>query len=105
MQNPLYASPLFVSSASGPFMASNNTITNFSRQQISEAVQALYSSIDEKIPDDYDPRVPLIIIALVLFLLDIAVRKFKWKWIHELVRARKEKLAKNANNGTHKEQL
>lgn len=42
----------------------------------------------------YDPRLPLIIIAIVLFLLDIAVRKFKFKWIHELVREHKEKKAK-----------
>ena len=32
-----------------------------------------------------DPRIVLIIIALVLFLLDVAVRKFKWKWPHELI--------------------
>lgn len=41
----------------------------------------------------YDPRLPLIIIAIVLFLLDIAVRKFKFKWIHELIRERKQKKA------------
>jgi hypothetical protein len=33
-----------------------------------------------------NPRVVFIIIALVLFLLDVAVRKFKFKWLHELVR-------------------
>lgn len=42
----------------------------------------------------YDPRLPLIIIAIILFLLDIAARKFKWKWIHELVREHKQKKAK-----------
>ena len=36
-----------------------------------------------------DPRTVLIITALTLFLLDIAVRKFKWKWPHELIRERK----------------
>lgn len=40
-----------------------------------------------------DPRTVLIITALVLFLLDIAARKFKWKWPHELIRERK---ARNA---------
>ena len=40
-----------------------------------------------------DPRIPLIITALVLFLLDIAVRKFKWKWPHELIRERKARKA------------
>ncbi|MDE6200316.1 MAG: VWA domain-containing protein [Clostridiales bacterium] len=41
----------------------------------------------------FDPRWIFMIIAIVLFLLDIAVRKFKFKWIHELVRERKEKRA------------
>ncbi len=40
-----------------------------------------------------DPRLAFIITALVLFLLDIAVRKFKFKWIHELVRESKERKA------------
>ena len=31
--------------------------------------------------------------AIVLFLLDVAVRKFKFKWIHEIVRDRKAKKA------------
>ena len=39
----------------------------------------------------YDPRLILIITAMVLFLLDIAVRKFKFKWIHELVKESKAK--------------
>lgn len=39
----------------------------------------------------YDPRLIFIIIAMVLFLGDIAIRKFKFKWIHELVREHKEK--------------
>lgn len=40
-----------------------------------------------------DPTLGMIIAAMVLFLLDIAVRKFKFKWIHELVREHKEKKA------------
>ena len=40
-----------------------------------------------------DPRVVLIIIALVVFLLDIAVRKFKFKWPHEIMRDISEKKA------------
>lgn len=39
----------------------------------------------------FDPRLILMVFALALFLLDIAVRKFKFKWIHEIVRDRKEK--------------
>ena len=39
----------------------------------------------------YDPRLPFIIIAIVLFLLDVAVRKFKFKWPHEIIRDYKAK--------------
>ncbi len=34
----------------------------------------------------FDPRFLFMIIAIVAFLLDIAVRKFKFKWPHELIR-------------------
>ena len=47
-----------------------------------------------------DPRITLIIIALVAFLLDIAVRKFKFKWPHEIMRDLSEKKAqKKATKG------
>lgn len=39
----------------------------------------------------YDPKFVLAILAIVAFLLDIAVRKFKFKWPHELIREWKEK--------------
>ncbi len=39
----------------------------------------------------YDPRLALIITAMVLFLLDIWVRKFKFRWPHEIIKARKAK--------------
>ncbi|MBQ9482161.1 MAG: VWA domain-containing protein [Clostridia bacterium] len=39
----------------------------------------------------YDPRVLFLILSIVCFLLDIFVRKFKFKWIHELIRERKYK--------------
>ena len=42
---------------------------------------------------DIDPRIPMMIALLILFLLDIAVRKFKWKWPHELIRDSKAKKA------------
>lgn len=41
----------------------------------------------------FDPRWLFIGTAMVLFLLDIAVRKFKFKWLHEIIRERKEKKA------------
>ncbi|MBO4572543.1 MAG: VWA domain-containing protein [Clostridia bacterium] len=39
----------------------------------------------------YDPRNLFMILAIVLFLLDIIVRKFKFKWPHEIIKAYKEK--------------
>ena len=40
-----------------------------------------------------DPRVVFAIIIISCFLIDIAVRKFKWKWPHEIIRDRRRKLA------------
>ena len=39
----------------------------------------------------FDPRILFMILAIVLFLTDIAVRKFKFKWPHEIIRERKNK--------------
>jgi hypothetical protein len=36
-----------------------------------------------------DPRLWFAIIIIICFLIDIAVRKFKWKWPHELIRERR----------------
>ena len=41
----------------------------------------------------FDPRFLFMILALILFLADIAVRKFKFKWPHELIREYKAKKA------------
>jgi len=43
------------------------------------------------LPQTFDPRYAFMITAIVLFLLDIAVRKFKFKWPHELIRDYKAK--------------
>lgn len=37
----------------------------------------------------YDPRMTLAILIIAMFLLDVAVRKFKFKWPHEIVRDRR----------------
>ena len=42
-----------------------------------------------------DPRLAFIISVIVLFLLDIAARKFKWKWPHEIIRDKKRGYTKN----------
>ena len=50
---------------------------------------AVFENVKQFLHRQIDPRMPFLIIALVLFLTDLAVRKFKFKWIHELVRERK----------------
>ncbi len=49
----------------------------------------VFDSFEKTIKKTADPRLAFLIIAIVLFLLDIAVRKFKFKWIHEMIRDRK----------------
>ncbi|MDY6023549.1 MAG: VWA domain-containing protein [Candidatus Borkfalkiaceae bacterium] len=39
----------------------------------------------------YDPKILFMIIAIVLFLCDIAIRKFKFKWPHEIIKEYREK--------------
>lgn len=38
---------------------------------------------------EFDPTLAFMITAMILFLLDVAVRKFKFKWIHEIIREKK----------------
>jgi hypothetical protein len=52
---------------------------------------AVYRDFKASITREYDPRIPLIIAAIVLLLADIAVRKFKFKWPHELIREYRKK--------------
>ena len=52
-----------------------------------EVFDGFVTAIDKS----YDPRILFMIMAIVLFLLDIAVRKFKFKWPHEIIRDIKEK--------------
>lgn len=46
----------------------------------------IFASFISGLQREYDPTLVLIIVAMVAFLLDIAVRKFKFKWPHEIVR-------------------
>lgn len=43
----------------------------------------------------FDPKILFMIIAIVLFLCDVAIRKFKFKWPHEIIKEYREK--KNGN--------
>lgn len=45
------------------------------------------------LPRSVDPRMTFLILAIVFILTDIAVRKFRFKWPHELIRERKLRLA------------
>lgn len=54
-------------------------------------VSEVFGDFEVVIHKTFDPRLTFIIIAIVLFLLDVAVRKFKFKWIHELVAEHNEK--------------
>ena len=50
----------------------------------------VFEGFEEVIHRMVDPRLWVCLTALCLFLLDIAVRKFKFKWIHEIINDRKE---------------
>ena len=50
----------------------------------------VFSSLEETLTQRYDPRLILIIAAIILVLLDIAVRKFKFKWLHEIFEERRK---------------
>lgn len=49
----------------------------------------VFEGFEEIIHRQVEPRLWIVLVALCLFLLDIAVRKFKFKWIHEIIRERK----------------
>lgn len=51
----------------------------------------VFSDFVTRLNKTYDPRIVFMAIALVLFLADVAVRKFKFKWPHEIIRELKEK--------------
>ena len=57
----------------------------------------VYQGFVTELPKTFDPRWLFMILAIVFFLTDVAVRKFKFKWPHEIIRDRKErkKMKKN----------
>ena len=56
-----------------------------------ENPEEIFASFVVAINKTFDPRYIFMIVALVLFLTDIAVRKFKFKWLHEIIRDRRAK--------------
>lgn len=57
---------------------------------------AVFDIVEKYLHVLINPRLVFLIIALVLFLTDLAVRKFKFKWLHELLREHKAKKALQA---------
>lgn len=55
---------------------------------ITDAVDA-FAGFSKTYPKTTDPRIVLLILAIVCILIDVAVRKFKFKWLHEIVKDRK----------------
>ena len=57
----------------------------------------VYQGFITELPKTFDPRWLFMILAIVFFLTDVAVRKFKFKWPHEIIREYKErkKMKKN----------
>ena len=56
-----------------------------------ETESQVFEGLIKKLSHTFDPRLAFVIVSIVLVLLDIAVRKFKFKWLHEIIRERKEK--------------
>lgn len=52
---------------------------------------AIFTSFVTSIDKTYDPTYLFITLAIIAFVLDIAVRKFKFKWLHEIIADRKQK--------------
>ncbi len=58
----------------------------------------IFDAFEKYIHIVVDPRIGMLIATIIFVLLDIAVRKFKFKWPHELVKEYKEKKAEKAKH-------
>lgn len=57
----------------------------------STEIDNVFTNFEPFIVNVYDPRNLFMIIATIALLIDVAVRKFKFKWPHELIREAKER--------------
>ena len=64
-------------------------------KEIDDAAE-VFNGFDKSVRIKYDPRVVLLIIVIVAVLIDVAVRKFKFKWPHEIIKEYKMKKADEA---------
>ncbi len=49
----------------------------------------IFATFEETLQKEFDPDLAFLIVTIVCILLDIAVRKFKFKWPHEIIRDKK----------------
>ncbi len=61
-----------------------------------EDVAEVFNTFDKTVKRECDPRLVMLIIIILAVLIDVAVRKFKFKWIHEIIKERKFKKAEEA---------
>ena len=66
-------------------------IANTTDGQVIEDPIQVFENAVKYLHNVIDPKIFCIITALVLFLLDIAARKFKWKWPHEIIKDKRAK--------------
>ena len=65
----------------------------FGRGDEIEEPWQVFENVVKYIHNVINPKILFAIIALTLFLLDIAARKFKWKWPHEYFSKKNKKLS------------
>ena len=65
-------------------------LCQFTGGNIYDLKEALFTEENQRIDYDIDLRYVLLITTITLFLLDIIVRKFKFKWPHELFKKEKQ---------------
>lgn len=59
----------------------------------------VFASFEARLDGSFNPALVLLIIAAVCILIDIAVRKFKFKWLHEIIRDKKAMKEVNSTSG------
>lgn len=61
--------------------------------QVITQPSAVFEGLSPTLARSFDPRGVLAVIVIIALLLDVAVRKFKFKWPHELIREKRDKKA------------
>lgn len=61
--------------------------------QVITQPSAVFEGLSPTLTRSFDPRGVLAVIVIIALLLDVAVRKFKFKWPHELIREKRDKKA------------